>query len=960
MANTVPERTTIEGETRESRGFSMRNDERSLAILHRISLRPGPFQTEARRAFLFLERQKPGASVAMKNSELGLDPETLEAIERAVDEERLLYGEETSERKAFREMRADVQETVREMKAQGDREYTAAMDELIPNAEKKESVLYREASEILQNVAREMGIKRPVILEITRNPEMNAFILRSEQEGGRLDDASAKPLHVYVNAGMFTNMQKAFGAKGQTFTRDHLAGILGHELQHLRQPRYNMDEPGKDAALSQRFEYDADLVAMESMDKAGYNPMALIQMMEVIQKVDGNLRGAFQHYFGGTHPLSENRVKDLLAEFHRPERVFFSADVEAQPFSASVHGEAEAWTRDRLRARLKTEDLAGFDVIIEDIENDPRATFADAEMAMQAFKIHLEIRAVLSEAAQELETGALGLRDAMLYAANAKVSGNPIRLDLWDSLVEMSPARDGRDRIPPSHALEMLGMQAAWKSDAAAHRDPQLDGSIRTDHISVLVNATFKDTFLIPEPLADGPFRSLDDLADVSNEIAPRFWGRLSTNWQPRAIPTDRKAAILALMARAFWLKREIVVHYGGDDVAIKQAVLASLEQPRTAVPETSAMSPTDWGQAIGALSRRVATIRKEVERVAVQMPDGPKEVPSMYRNMDVDPFAGLPSTCADPVPGVHATDATRERLRIQNRLLAVARHLFDRDLSQSNVQDRIGAVPADVPEVKDWLFRRATTDYLFSRDTATTFPVATVDGLDRFSVVKDYFRVVPTSLRRLRGYNLIGDTYLRDRAGVVDALTTNMTGSVIGSSQRRKLETFKPEDVGDRLRDIRTIANNALLTSAVHSGKPDHSVVDVSNAEVAALVSVHQNLEAQKRELFSKWVRGGLGHGRLLHDNAAEILGDRTRMPRSVVDPAESALGRALRVIRTAFESRNSRNIASLDAIAALNARNEDIARRFAIAATNFYAAAFADNAQEIRSLQPGEIKPI
>lgn len=961
MPNTVPERSTIERESRESREFSMRNDERSLKILHRISLRPGPFQAEARRAFLFLERQKPGKSVAMKNLELGLDPEALEEIERMVCEERMLYGEETAERKAFREMRADVQETVREMKAQGDREYVAAMDELIPEAEKRESVLYKEANEILQNVVREMGIKRPVILEITRKTELNAFILKTEQAGGRMDDASARPLRVYVNAGMFTNMQKALAAKGQTFTRDHLAGILGHELQHLRQPRYNMDEPGKDAALSQRFEYDSDLVAMEAMDKAGYNPMAFIEMMNTIQKLDGNLKGALNHYFGGTHPLSENRVKDLLGEFHRPERVFFSADVEPQPFSSSVHGEAEAWTRDRLKKRLDgAQDWMDFDVIIEDIENDPRATFADVEITMSAFKVHLEARAVLSEAAKELETGALGLRDAMLYAANARLSGKPVVLDLWKSLVEANPNPGSREDNVPWYAVSMLGVLSERFPDSATHRDPALDGCLRTKVIADLVDGVYKDTFLVPETLADGPIVSLEQLYDPTDSATAAFWTTLPGNsWGNEKIPADRRAALLMLTARAFWLKRTVDAHYEGDDVAAKQSILAGLMPPTE--PETSAMSPRDWLGAIGALSQRVATIEKEVAKVAIERPEWKKEKPRMNRGVYVDPFAGLPSTGADPVPGGDATQATRDRLLVQNRLSALARRLFDRELSAPSAEERLGSALPDAVEAKEWTFRRATTDFLFSRDVQTAFPVDTVAAFDSFSKVKDIFRILPTSLRRSRGYGLASDKYLKGISSVPDDYTTHIIGRSVRAEQKMRMASFRSEDIGDRLRDIRTIANTSLLVNAMNHGAPPGYALQMPGDEsLLSLLGSSPDMETQKRELFAKWVRGGLGHGKSLHESAAEILGDRVPAPRSVIDPAESALGRALRSVRAAFESPHARNTASHDAADALKARNKDIAHRFAIAATNFYAAAFADNAQEIRQLRPGEIRPI
>lgn len=945
MINAVPERTSVESESRESRGFLMRNDERSLRILHRISLRPGPFQVDARRAFLYLKRQKLGAPVAMKNLELGLRSEALEEIERAVDEERLLYGEKTSERMAFLEMRADVQRTVREMKAQGDRELVSAMDELIPDAEKRESPLYREASEVLKNVAEAMGIRRPIVLEITRNPQMNAFVLANEKQGGPMDDASAGPLRVYVNAGLISTLDKVMRQTGSRFTKDHLAGILGHELQHLRQPKHNADVAHGDAKLSQRLEYDADLVAIESADLAGYNPAAMIEVLQAVATMTGGLKEAVGHYFGGTHPMSANRVGDLLDAYNRADRVFYSADVAQQPFDDAIFAEADRWTRERLRKEVsEAQDWTDWDRVVEALEADPNATFADAEMVLEGFRVQLEARAVLSEAAHELRTGELGLRDALLYAANALMSEEKIYFPLWNSLADDAPhASDswystGSGQVPAIGRSTLLRL-VTDSPDVSVHEDPGLADSVDRKQIQRLVDSIHADTLLVPRSFENGPFRTIEDLYDEDSDQAREFWIKVARTSGYGATPlADRRQAMALLVSRAFWYPRKIGVTYQNEEVALKLGVLRDLESSKITGPEISSMSPAEWGQALGALTNRIATIRTEAERAVVETerPAG-ERAPELNRGIDLAPFVGLTFDDSNgTLPG--ATEATRERLRVQDRLFAVARRLFDRELGQAVAEERLGHSIPDISEAKDWMFRRAVVDYVFAKDRKVVMPIASRQDVARFGAVRDYFRLVPTSVRRQNGYGLPGDlrAYNQRHAKNVDETTTSMVGELVAADQSRKQDAFRSEDIGDRLREIRQLANTPLLSRAIHS-----QVYNPQSEEIKKLLGTHQGTFQMKRRLFTQWAQESLRSvGNILEAEA----------PRSETGP----LNRAFQNVRGFFNAEIAREVerAEYD-------RSTASKRKFSLAATRFYAAAFADDAREIGAISPVEIDP-
>lgn len=542
----------------------MRNDERILRILHEISLRSDDLEstTGARRAFVFLKRQKPGEIVEMNDAALGLSLETLAAVEREVNTERLLFGEETPERTAFLEMRADVQKTIRELRARGDRERIAATLDLIPDREKREMTLFQEANKVLQDVAAAMGIRRPIVLELTRESRLNAFVLNSEREGVSLDDASASPMHVYVSVGLFSSLDALLQERAQTrLTVDHFAGIVAHELQHLRQPEYNSDKPPEDKVVARRFEYDADLTAMDSMDRAGYNPMALVEAFEAITRPHMSPPSTMAHYFAGVHPLTENRVKDLKQELNRSDRVFWSANVNEEtgkiatlPFSEGIYGEIEGWNRESLLKILSGairwsdwEEVAGH------LERDPNATFLDAEMAISTLKVQLEARAVLSEAAHELRTGELGLRDALLYSANAQISGRKVYLNLWNRL----NGESGSYGEIPSYGRNVLSQLSEDAVALASHEDPGLTGCIRLPAVKKLLETIYVDTFLVPKLLPDGPFKTIDDLTRASSEQADKFWQENfpTSTYDGAPLPADRSKAMLLLVARLLWRK---------------------------------------------------------------------------------------------------------------------------------------------------------------------------------------------------------------------------------------------------------------------------------------------------------------------------------------------------------------------------------------------------------------------
>jgi predicted Zn-dependent protease len=139
---------------------------------------------------------------------------------------------------------------------------------------------------------------------------------------------------VFITAGLLKNLQ----SEGQ------LAGVLGHEIGHvvarhsaeqIAQSRltqgltgaaaiavYDPDRPSTAAAAAAAAmvgklmtlkygrddELEADRLSVRFTTEAGYDPRAMIQVMEILSRVSGSNRGV---EFFQTHPNPENRIGEI-------------------------------------------------------------------------------------------------------------------------------------------------------------------------------------------------------------------------------------------------------------------------------------------------------------------------------------------------------------------------------------------------------------------------------------------------------------------------------------------------------------------------------------------------------------------------------------------------------------------------------------------------------------------------
>jgi predicted Zn-dependent protease len=191
-------------------------------------------------------------------------------------------------------------------------------------------------SPVVQKYVSELGMK---LAKLTERPSLpwNFNVLNS-------DDINAFAIpggKVFITRGLLSRMTN----------EAQLAGVLGHECGHvtgqhsgkqmtnqqgaailLQGAQMGAEQYGANPLLVQlgaqggtmaaqgfllKFgrddEYEADHLGLRYMTKAGYNPLAMIQVMEILAASAGESPSGMSEWTS-THPLTENRIKELNAD----------------------------------------------------------------------------------------------------------------------------------------------------------------------------------------------------------------------------------------------------------------------------------------------------------------------------------------------------------------------------------------------------------------------------------------------------------------------------------------------------------------------------------------------------------------------------------------------------------------------------------------------------------------------
>ncbi len=137
---------------------------------------------------------------------------------------------------------------------------------------------------------------------------------------------------VFIFSELLYELAEEMHKEGKELTKDHIAAILAHELQHTTQKNRVYTDYKATKGDDKRKEYDADRESIFILEQAGYNPRAVEEIMSAL--IPLSRTDALSAFFDA-HPNTEDRLKEISEILEDPSLVFLSMTTAQQPLNLS-------------------------------------------------------------------------------------------------------------------------------------------------------------------------------------------------------------------------------------------------------------------------------------------------------------------------------------------------------------------------------------------------------------------------------------------------------------------------------------------------------------------------------------------------------------------------------------------------------------------------------------------------
>lgn len=253
-------------------------------------------------------------------------------------------------------------------------------------------VIAEYVNRIGQNIVRNSDAKVPFTIKVLDAEEVNAFalpggfffintglLLRAESESELAGVMAHEIAHVAARHGtrQATRSQVANIASIPLIFMGGWAGYITRQVAGLAIPIGFL-------TFSRGFESEADLLGLQYLYKAGYDPTAFVDFFEKIQSDEKRKPGTLSKVFA-SHPLTDDRIRDAQKNIQeilkaKPEYVVTTSEFnQVKTRLAQMHNRRKVDEKDLNRPRLRKQPGGGTGPIEGDSSADDKKQKTDQD-----------------------------------------------------------------------------------------------------------------------------------------------------------------------------------------------------------------------------------------------------------------------------------------------------------------------------------------------------------------------------------------------------------------------------------------------------------------------------------------------------------------------------------------------------------------------------------------------------